>query len=512
MKTSVVGFPRIGEQRELKFAIEQYFQGDISAEALDAISAALRQKHWQKQKEAGIDYIPSNDFSFYDTVLDTAVLLNIIPARYRRLPLQEIDVYFAMARGYQGESGDVRALAMKKWFNTNYHYIVPEFEDNTEIRLVGEKPFSEYREAKALGIETKPVVLGAYTLLKLLRFTGTKTRRDIVQQTIAAYAQILAKFDAEGTQWVQFDEPSLALDLTPDDKSLYIQLYNGILKDSSKVKVLLQTYFGDIRDCYQETTALAFDGIGLDFVEGRKTSALLQQHGFPQDKILFAGIVNGKNIWKNNYAKTFSVLSDLSKITSKTVISSACSLLHVPYTLEHETGLSTHEKEHFAFAYEKLDELKDISNILSDDAPIRHPLYVKNTTIFSQNRTGENTKVKTRVAGLQNSDFVRSPQLAQREAIQRDKLKLPLLPTSTIGSFPQTADVRANRSQRRQGEISAEAYTVFNKDKIKQCVEHQQKIGLDVLVHGEFERNDMVEYFGEHLDGFLFTQKAWVQS
>ena len=270
MRTSVVGYPRVGALRELKFSSERYFKEEISSDELQTIAGNLRSTHWNTQQNHGIDFIPSNDFSFYDTVLDTAVLLNVIPARYRSLALPPLDTYFAMARGYQGANGDVKALAMKKWFNTNYHYMVPEIDDNTEIRLAGSKPFDEFEEALQLGIQTKPVLIGAFTFLKLARFTGEKHTNDFTEAIIRAYQEILTRFHEQGAKWLQFDEPSLVHDLTHEDILLFKQLYSAILSEKGTVNVLLQTYFGDIRDCYEEITGLAFDGIGMDFVEGRQ--------------------------------------------------------------------------------------------------------------------------------------------------------------------------------------------------------------------------------------------------
>ena len=303
MQTSVIGFPRIGTLRELKFASEKYFRKEIEAEELQQIAETLRKTHWSIQKEAGIDYISSNDFSFYDMTLDTAVLLNIIPKRYKELELSGLDTYFAMARGYQGASGDVKALAMKKWFNTNYHYIVPEVEDDTVIQLSGNKLVDEYAEAKALGIETKPVVIGAYTMLRLCRFTGKKPALDYVEDIISAYQNLVKKCEENQIAWVQFDEPALVWDMEESDIALFHKIYDGILSCKKHSHILLQTYFGDVRDIYQDLIQMPFDGIGLDFIEGKETLNLVNTYGFPQDKQLFAGLVNGKNIWKNCFDK-----------------------------------------------------------------------------------------------------------------------------------------------------------------------------------------------------------------
>ncbi|MBZ4665207.1 5-methyltetrahydropteroyltriglutamate--homocysteine S-methyltransferase [Mahella sp.] len=512
MKTAVIGYPRIGALRELKFAVERYFRKDLPKEELQAIASELREEHWKIQKNNEIDFITSNDFSFYDNLLDTAVLLNIVPNRYKQLKLDVFDEYFAMARGYQGEKGDVKALSMKKWFNTNYHYMVPEIDDETEILLVGTKPFDEYVEAKNWGIETKSAIIGAFTFLKLVKFTGKKTIEDSITDIASAYSDILSKFNDLGAKWIQFDEPALVMDLSEEDIILFNKLYENILSKKNNTKVLLQTYFGDIRDCYSEVIAMPFDGIGLDFVEGKKTLEIVKSFGFPDDKILFAGIVNGKNIWKNNYSNTVDLISELGRYCKNIVLSTSCSLLHVPYTLKNENGISDDYKKRLAFAEEKLTELSELKKILSTSNPTSAAEYSENQTIFNESRNCENANVQAVVSSLSHDDFIRHPNFEKREKIQKKELKLPLLPTTTIGSFPQTPEVKANRSKYKNGSITFEQYTAFNKKKIAECIALQEKIGLDVLVHGEFERNDMVEYFGENLDGFLLTEKAWVQS
>lgn len=512
MKTSVIGFPRIGTLRQLKFAEEKYFRKEITADELEAIAKELRKTHWKMQKEAGIDYITSNDFSYYDIVLDTAVLFNIIPQRYSSLLLSESDTYYAMARGYQGESGDVKALAMKKWFNTNYHYIVPEVEDDTDIRLTGNKLFDEYKEAKELGIETKSVITGAYTLLKLCRFTGEKQISDYIEAVIKAYSDLLDKCSECGIGYIQFDEPSLVQDMDNEDIELFKTLYTQILSSKKNCKVLLQTYFGDVRDIYIELIKMDFDGIGLDFIEGRQTAALVEEYGFPQEKTLFAGLINGKNIWKNNYARTLSVLDTLKAKNIDVVLSTSCSLLHVPYTLENETKLSPDIAAHFAFANEKLEEAAQLKKLADCDDYKNDEAFVKNQKLFNEKRDCDNNEVKKRLSNITENDYVRLPKRTVRQKLQKEALGIVKFPTTTIGSFPQTKDVKHNRSAYRKGEISREEYIEFNRRKIAECVKWQEEIGLDVLVHGEYERNDMVEYFGESLGGFVFTEKAWVQS
>lgn len=512
MQTSVIGFPRIGTLRELKFAAEKYFKQEIDQAELLETAKELRKTHWQTQKNAGIDFISCNDFSFYDTLLDTAQLLNIVPKRYKDLKLSELDTYFSMARGYQGTSGDVKALAMKKWFNTNYHYIVPEVEDDTTIELSGCKPWEEYAEAKALGIETKPVIAGPYTLLKLCRFTGSKTAKDFTDAVISAYKEIIKRCEEKQISWLQFDEPMLVCDMTNEDIALFKNIYEEILPCKTNCRVLLQTYFGDVRDVYEELISLDFDGIGLDFLEGKETLQLIETKGFPTDKILFAGLVKGKNIWKNDYANTLRILKILEQKHIKTVLSTSCSLLHVPYTLKHETKLSKQYTSHFAFAEEKLLELKELSQLATQENYETNPAYLDNQRLFTQKRDCENSEVTKRLANISETDFTRLPKRTERQALQKKELEIPDFPTTTIGSFPQTKEVKANRSAYRKQAISKEEYEAFNKERIAACVAWQEEIGLDVLVHGEYERNDMVEYFGEALDGFLFTEKAWVQS
>ena len=512
MKTSVIGFPRIGTLRELKFASEKYFRKEISEEQLKETAKELRKTHWNMQKNAGIDFISSNDFSFYDTVLDTAVLLNIIPKRYKELDLSEIDTYFAMARGYQGEHGDVKALAMKKWFNTNYHYIVPETEDDTKIKLSGDKLWNEYAEADEFGIETKPMLTGAYTMLKLCRYTGNKSEKDYVCDIIAAYKELLQTCGKKQIAWVQFDEPALVLDMDDSDKALFHQIYDEQLAVETDTKVLLQTYFGDIRDIYEEVINMPFAGIGLDFIEGKQTCDLVSKYGFPKDKVLFAGVVNGKNIWKNHYDKTLKVLSGLREKGIDTVISTSCSLLHVPYTLGNEEKLSKEYTAYFSFAKEKLVELSELGKLADSKNYAEYDIFEKNHKLFSGSRDCTNKDVRNRLSKVCESDYVRLPKRSERQKIQKEEFKLPKFPTTTIGSFPQTKDVKANRSAFKRGEKTEQEYVDFNKKKIAECVKWQEEIGIDVLVHGEYERNDMVEYFGESLGGFLFTQKAWVQS
>ena len=508
MKKSIIAFPRIGSNRELKFALEKYFRKEISEDELQIVAKELRLESWKSQKEAGIDYPISNDFSFYDQTLDLSIALGVIPERYKKLKLNELDTLFALARGFQDEENDVKARPMKKWFNTNYHYIVPEISKETVIKANFSKLLNEYQEAKTAGFETRPTIIGPYTFLILADYLSGVTEDAILSDLIGAYTILFDQLNNLGGEWLQIEEPALVLDQTEEEQQLFIKIYQELLKNKNKLRVLLQTYFGDLRDSYQEIIKLDFDGIGLDFVEGRESVKLVQKYGFPQDKLLFAGVVNGKNIWRNHYQKTLSLLKDLGNIDN-IVINTSCSLQHVPVTTENETKLSKEILNHFAFAKEKLVEVSEISEIYVKK---NTSLLDKNIALFDKNRVQENIQLKQKIIHLTDKDFIRTPSLVERRADQIKALNLPLLPTTTIGSFPQTPEIRKSRLQYKRGELSKSDYEAFLEEKIKECLELQENIGLDVLVHGEFERNDMVEYFGEQLDGYIFTQKAWVQS
>ena len=518
MKTAIIGYPRIGENRELKFAIEKYWKNEITENELLKIAEEIRRNQWLKQKEEKISFIPGNTFSFYDGILDTIILLNAIPKHYRDLGLNELNTYFAIARGYQGEKGDVKALSMRKWYNTNYHYMVPELDDYAKIKLNADKIFSELEEAEKLGVNTHPSVIGPFTFYKLAKTTGNKDKREYLGNIINAYVELLEKCNEKNIEWVQIEEPQLVTDQTEEDIKLFEEVYTEILKNKKDVKVLLQTYFGDVRDCYGTIIELDFDGIGLDFTEGRKTEKLIAENGFPKDKVLFAGVVNGKNIWKCDYRKVLNILNNLKGKAENIVVTTSCSLLHVPYTLRNEEKLSENILKHFSFAEEKLGELRELgelSQILSENSLEKtqeNEFYIKNQEIITSKRGMEDKEVRDKVEKLTDNDFVRKGTRKERQRIQREKLNIPLLATTTIGSFPQTKEVKLNRSKFRKNEINKEEYdkNVFNF--IKECVKLQEKIGLDVLVHGEYERNDMVEFFGENLAGYVFTEKAWVQS
>lgn len=511
METTIVGYPRIGKHRELKFAVEKYWNDEITKEELENVAQHIRMTQWNLQKEKGLSYIPCNTFSYYDMMLDTSFMLHAIPTVYEKLYLDDLDTYFAMARGYQGEYGDVKAFSMKKWFNTNYHYLVPELYDDTQLTLCPQKLLREYKEARQLGLETRPVVYGPFTFLKLSKTMGTKKKEDYVEELIQAYKDLLTLCKEENIVWLQIDEPSLVCDLSEDDIQLFDHIYQRVLENKGTCNVLLQTYFGDVRDSYTHIMNLPFDGIGLDFVEGRKTQELLKTYGFPEDKILFAGLVNGKNIWLSSYETIYDQLSFIDTISKRIILSTSCSLLHVPYTIASERRVSSDILEHFAYAEEKLNELSELKQIIEGEG-VTSTLYKVHEAIVHKPRMMENKDVVKRVAALREEDFVRKGKRKDRQALQKRVHNLPLFPTTTIGSFPQTADVKRNRTRLRKEEISKEEYDRKIYAYIRDCVELQEHIGLDVLVHGEFERSDMVEYFGEQLSGFVFTDMAWVQS
>lgn len=504
MTATIVGFPRIGENRELKFITEKYFKHEATEEELKERAKDLRQHDRKLLLDSGLTNFTSNHFSFYDQMLDAAFLFNVIPENIAELDLPDLDKYFALARGYQGKKGDVKAWPMKKWFNTNYHYIVPQFTADTDVKLAGTKIFDEFVEAKEDGMITRPVLVGPFTLLQLSEFHGC-VKEDFVGAFIEAYARIFKQLEVLGANWIQLDEPSLVKDLDEKDLALFKALYEPLLLQKGKLKVLAQTYFGDVRDAYDVLLKLPFDGIGLDFVEGRKTLELVER-GFDDGKVLFAGVVNGKNIWRNNYQKTLDLLKKLN--VKNLVLTTSCSLLHVPYTVASEE-LEEDVTKHFAFAEEKVKELVELDALLKNQNP---EFLRKNAELFEKPRVLENAELHQKIADLKPEAFVRQPEFAVREKIQKQEFNLPLLPTTTIGSFPQTREVKQKRAAFRKHEISQEEYDEFIAERIDSWIGFQEEIGLDVLVHGEFERNDMVEYFGQHLEGYVFTKKAWVQS
>lgn len=504
-QTTIIGFPRLGAQRELKFATEKYFRNKISETELFKVGQTIRQGHWQLVKAAGIDLIPSNDFSFYDQVLDTAFLFNIIPDQVKTSTLSDLEKYFALARGYQGDKGDIKALPMKKWFHTNYHYLVPKFEEETVIQLSTTKIFDEFLEAQALGIQTRPVLIGPFTLLQLSDYGGQARADDFVADLVTAYQAVFRQLREVGADWIQLDEPALVKDINSEEKDLFARLYQQLLADKADIKVLLQTYFGDVRDVYDVIVQLPLEAVGLDFVEGVKNVDLVAS-GFPDDKILHAGVVNGKNIWRNHYEQTLDKLKQLN--VKSFVLSTSSSLLHVPISLENEE-FPEKIKNHFAFAKEKLAELVELKEIVDHN---RTDLLDQNTQLFAVERFSPNRKLAETIGKLSESDFTRQPTFYERLDLQSQLYGLPLLPTTTIGSFPQTKEVKQVRARFKSGELTEVDYDNYLAERTNDWLKWQEAIGLDVLVHGEFERNDMVEYFGQNLEGYLFSKNGWVQS
>lgn len=498
MQTSIVAYPHIGKERELKYLLEKYWRKEISAATLEKEAAALRQVHWQNQVDGSLDYLTINDFSLYDTVLDTACLFNIIPTRYRRLGLSALDTYFALARGYRDEKGTVAPLAMKKWFNTNYHYIVPEFSDDCDIKLVSQTPLAQYRETASYQLKKKLLLLGPFTLLKLSAYNGSKGPATYVPALIRAYLEFFRCCQQEKVELLQLDEPALTLDLQQEDLNLLKKLYSELLAGKGKLQILLQTYFGDVRDCYDDLIKLDFDALGLDFVEGEKTLQLVSSAPFPTDKILFAGIVNGRNVWRNSYTTSLNLIKNLQLQGINLVLQSSCSLQHVPYSLTGEKNLPPALKEKLAFGEEKIRELLLLKELATAD-PAADSTAVTPTVNTAKNQV--------KLLPLQTK-----ATYEQRAKLQQQCLNLPLLPTTTIGSFPQSQAVRQNRRRYNKQLLKLCDYEKFNYAEIKKCIRFQEEIGLDVLVHGEFERNDMVEFFAQQLSGFVVTQNAWIQS
>ncbi|GBR76675.1 5-methyltetrahydropteroyltriglutamate--homocysteine S-methyltransferase [Candidatus Termititenax persephonae] len=519
MQTTIVGYPRLGAQRELKKYTEQYFRGEITQAELLQSAAKLREAQWLLQKQKGLAISPVNDFSFYDNLLDMAFLLKVIPARYQELGLSALDTYFAMARGYQDSSGsagqNVRALKMRKWFNTNYHYLVPEIEGGIGSEIQADKLWQECSAAEKLGLNYRPALIGPYTFLRLSLNKSAQSLDTLAAELAAAYGAILTGLARYSCEYVQLDEPALVLDLTADDSALFEQIYLPLLAQKRGQKILLQTYFGDIRDIYAKVSGLGFDALGLDLVEGgRGNLELLEKYGFPADKKLYAGLVNGKNIWLNDYQKSLAVLGRLDKLLprERLVLSTSCSLLHVPYSVRYERKLAEKYKRRLAFAEEKLAELSALKMLAENPDPA---ILQRNQEIIWAGQNDPdflNRQVREQARQAAAAEIARQPIFAARQPEQQKQLNLPWLPTTTIGSFPQTAEVRAWRKAYKQGQLTAAEYQERLKGKIKEVIARQEELGLDVLVHGEYERNDMVEYFGEHLQGFVFTENGWVQS
>jgi 5-methyltetrahydropteroyltriglutamate--homocysteine methyltransferase len=514
-----LGYPRVGAHRELKKASEQYWAGKTGKQELFAAARAIREQNWKLQQEAGIDLIPCNDFSYYDQVLDTSLMLGVIPQRYTQVLSQnpqnsEIDLYFAMARGYQKDGLDITAMEMTKWFDTNYHYIVPEFTANQQFKIFSENVFEEFALGlKTLGKAPKPVLIGpvSYLLLGKEKEAGFE-KIDLIKNLVPVYIEILKKLKSYGAEWVQLDEPFLALDLSQKEKDAYTYAYKEIRKGCPSLNLLVATYFESLHENTSLAVNLPVNALHIDLVRApQQLDKVLSL--IPDNLILSLGVVDGRNIWKNDYVRSVGHIKNAIAAIGKdrVMIAPSCSLLHTPFDLDLETTINPEIKNWMAFAKQKLDEVNELSQIIEGNNDL---LQANLKAISSRNisKLIHKQDVKQRTAAITDADSDRVSKFAERQKIQQQAFGLPLFPTTTIGSFPQTDDIRQLRARLKKGDLTQEQYDTEIAHATIDAIRWQEEIGLDVLVHGEFERNDMVEYFGELLDGFLFTKNGWVQS
>lgn len=522
MQTHILGYPRIGSKRELKKACEQYWSGKIVLEELLTVGRNICNQNWNIQKEAGVDLIPCNDFSYYDQVLDMSLIVGAVPKRYHEIALKknstELDLYFAMARGYQKDGLDITAMEMTKWFDTNYHYIVPEFYKNQQFKLSSDKIFNEFAGAKQAGINAKPVIIGpvSYLLLGKEKEDGFD-KLELAGNLLPVYIEILTRLQEQGTEWIQFDEPFLALDISEKAKETYQSIYSEIRKKFPKLKLIVATYFDGLKDNLSLATSLPVDVLHIDLV--RNPEQLEEVLNIiPENLSLSLGLVDGRNIWKNDYEKSLGFITKAAEKVGheRIFIAPSCSLLHTPCDLDFETELNPEIKNWLAFAKQKVKEvvaLKELAegtenkDILTDFEENRKAVANRKTSSLIHN-----DKVKQRTGVITEKETRRKNIFKIRKEEQQKILQLPLFPTTTIGSFPQTAEVRSWRAQFKKGNLTSEQYDTLLKEETQRTIRWQENIGIDVLVHGEFERNDMVEYFGEQLEGFVFTKNGWVQS
>lgn len=510
-KNYVIGFPRIGEKRELKKVLEDYWAKKVDFSEVKYVAENLRKRHWTYQKEAKIDFIASNDFSLYDNMLDSSILLGAIPKRFQHLKDEEL--YFAMARGNQ----DCVAMEMTKWFNTNYHYIVPEISKDTTFKLNSKKVIEEYKEALELGINTKINLIGAITYLGLSKSVDNSDIFAHISSVVKVYKELLEEISKLNSEIVvQFDEPLFVKDLEPKVLSLLKPVYDELSNVSKNIKIVVTTYFEHSNEATKILVNTPIWALGLDFIHGVKNFETLEFIK-NSNKVLIAGVIDGRNIWKSNFEDKLNLLNKISNVVSKDniIVGTSCSLLHVPFTLSYEDNLDKEIKSWLAFANEKLKELNLVSKqffgsklSLEDIANIE-----KNRQDNIQRKVStkiHNQKIQEEIKNLKK--FEREDKFEDRIKAQREFFKYDFLTTTTIGSFPQTPEIRENRKNYKANLISKEEYETQIKKYIDDCVAFQEEIGLDVLVHGEPERNDMVEYFGQLLEGFAFTQNAWVQS
>jgi 5-methyltetrahydropteroyltriglutamate--homocysteine methyltransferase len=526
MITNNLGYPRIGNNRELKKASESFWSGKLSADELENTARNIKLSNWKLQKDEGIDLIPSGDFSFYDHVLDMAVTLGAIPVRFKCLQNflrnEKLEFYFALARGYQKEGFDITAMEMTKWFDTNYHYIVPEFTANQRFEYSSTKIKDDFVEAKKAGIITKPVIIGPVSFLLLGKVReGEFDKSDLVPDLLPVYFDLIHDLIINGVEWLQIDEPMLCMDLDNKNMDLYRTVYNEIRNEFPKLKILLATYFGGLGNNESLVSGLPVDAVHIDLVRSPE-----QMHSFLEEMhdglILSLGLVDGRNIWKNDFARSLRFISDaIEKIgKDRIMISPSCSLIHSPIDLDMENDENTLPSEirgWMAFSRQKLAEVAKLKELavrkpgqVSDDLS----LYYNQESHATRRSSAltRNNAVRERLASVNEIENLRRSEFRERKMKQQKILNLPMFPSTTIGSFPQTGEVRNWRSKFKKGELSAEEYRDLLKNEIENCIKWQEEAGLDVLVHGEFERNDMVEYFGEKLKGFAFTKNGWIQS
>ncbi len=512
-RSASLGFPRIGAFRELKKAVESYWKKSISKEELLNAAKEIRKNNWMAQKNAGISFVPSNDFSFYDHILGTTTMVGAVPARFNFSGDKvDLDLYFAMARGTK----DAVAMEMTKWFDTNYHYMVPEFSKNQKFKFSCNKIVDEYLEAKALGIETRPVLVGPLTYLLIGKSVDNGNVLDLLPNLLAVYKEIFAALNQAGVKDLQIDEPCLVTDLSPEALAAYAAAYSEINAFKGNIKLHLVTYFDNLGSNIKAAFALNTDSVHIDLV--RAPEQLDQAlEAIAANQILSLGLVDGRNIWINDLESSIAVAKKaIAKLgENRVIVASSCSLLHSPVDLNSEAKLDSEIKSWLSFATQKLAEINAIAHAVSGNEASVQALLDANKKANQLRKTSakiHDNAVKSRVAAIKESDINRKSDFATRKKIQTNQIDLPLLPTTTIGSFPQTKEVRKYRADFKAGTISAAEYKKFLQEETTRCIRFQEQVGLDVLVHGEFERNDMVEYFGEQLKGFAFTEFGWVQS
>ncbi|MBK1888170.1 5-methyltetrahydropteroyltriglutamate--homocysteine S-methyltransferase [Marinobacter sp. DY40_1A1] len=512
--THNLGYPRIGARRELKFALEALWNGTSSEQALQETAAGLRSQNWQEQ--AGLSLAPVGDFSLYDQVLDMSATLGNLPERASAHEGSPLDEYFRVARGRSPSDSaccSVHAGEMTKWFDTNYHYIVPEFSADTNFSLNADRILVQLAEARAQGVNTKPVIIGPVTYLWLGKAKDESDRLKLLDKLLPVYTELLAKLADAGAEWVQIDEPALVTELDADWKHAFILAYHEL--KTAPVKLLLATYFGELRENLQLACELPVAGIHLDAISAQNEVARLADW-LPAHKVLSLGVINGRNIWKTDLNATLDLLEPLKeKLGERLWLAPSCSLLHVPVDLESETTLDAEVRNWLAFARQKLQELNTLAKALDEGREaVAKELAANQNAIESRRQSSRvhNPAVAEALSAITPEHGQRKSPFSTRSKLQQERFKLPAYPTTTIGSFPQTPEIRAVRKEFRQGNLSQQDYTARIHEEIAYCVEQQEALGLDVLVHGEAERNDMVEYFGEQLEGYVFSRFGWVQS